>query len=43
MATHRTQTLPGYEHYIPVKPDLSDVVKQLEWLRDNDEVAQVRR
>lgn len=29
----------AYEHYIPVKADLSDLVEQVEWARANDEAA----
>ncbi len=29
--------LKPYEHYVPVKEDLSDLVKQIEWCRKNDE------
>lgn len=26
-------------HYIPIKKDLSDLVKKIKWLRENDEFA----
>ena len=32
--------LKPYEHYIPVKRDLSDLVEQVEWAREHDEEVQ---
>ena len=32
------QIIPG-EHYIKIKPDLSDLVEKLEWAADNDAEA----
>mmetsp|Transcript_51542 Transcript_51542/g.122603 ORF Transcript_51542/g.122603 Transcript_51542/m.122603 type:complete len:609 (-) Transcript_51542:102-1928(-) len=29
-----------FEHYVPVKYDLSDLVQKVTWLRENDDVAQ---
>ena len=29
-----------YTHYVPVKPDLSDLIDQIKWCRDNDEKCQ---
>lgn len=29
--------LVEYEHYVPVKEDLSDLIDQIKWCRDNDE------
>ena len=31
--------LKPYRNYVPVKGDLSDVVEQVEWLRQNDHIA----
>jgi hypothetical protein len=28
--------LKEYEHYVPIKEDLSDLIKQIEWCRNND-------
>lgn len=28
-----------YVHYVPIKDDLSDLVEQIEWLRQNDDKA----
>tara|TARA_B110000285_G_C14615769_1_gene376894 strand:- start:64 stop:231 length:168 start_codon:yes stop_codon:yes gene_type:complete len=28
-----------YKHYVPVKNDLSDLVEQVEWLKQNDDKA----
>ncbi|KAF8184983.1 glycosyl transferase family 90-domain-containing protein [Mycena galopus ATCC 62051] len=30
-----------YEHYIPVRPDLSDLVEKVEWARQNDAEARI--
>ena len=35
-----TDMLIPYEHYVPVKEDLSDLIKQIEWCRDNDSKCQ---
>lgn len=32
--------LVPYEHYVPVKADLSDIIDQIKWCRDNDEKCQ---
>ena len=32
--------LRAFEHYVPVKYDLSDLVERLTWLRSNDAEAQ---
>ena len=32
--------LVPYKHYIPVKKDLSDLIKQIKWCRDNDDKCQ---
>ena len=29
-----------YKHYVPVKNDLSDIINQIKWCRDNDEKCQ---
>lgn len=29
-----------YKHYVPVKSDLSDLIKQIKWCRDNDDKCQ---
>ncbi len=29
-----------WEHYVPIKDDLSDMLEKVQWLRDNDEEAQ---
>ncbi|KAJ7728950.1 glycosyl transferase family 90-domain-containing protein [Mycena maculata] len=34
-----SQWLRPFEHYIPVRPDLSDLVSRLEWARAHDEEA----
>ena len=31
--------LEPYVHYLPVKADLSDLIQQLQWARDNDDQA----
>jgi hypothetical protein len=31
-----TKYLKPYVHYVPVKDDLSDLIKQIKWCRDND-------
>ena len=31
--------LRPFEHYIPVKADLSDLIEKVEWARDNDDAA----
>jgi len=31
--------LKPYVHYVPVKKDYSDLISQIEWLRQNDDVA----
>ena len=28
-----------YRHYVPVKDDMSDLVEQVQWLRQNDHIA----
>ncbi|KAJ7763223.1 glycosyl transferase family 90-domain-containing protein [Mycena maculata] len=33
--------LRPYEHYVPVKPDLSDLVQQLSWANENPEEARL--
>jgi len=33
--------LKPYEHYVPVKSDLSDLVKQIDWCRKNDSKCKV--
>lgn len=33
---HYSDKLVPYEHYVPVKKDLSDLVSQIEWCRSND-------
>jgi hypothetical protein len=30
-----------YEHYVPVKEDLSDLISQIQWCRDNDDKCQI--
>ena len=32
--------LVPYEHYVPVREDLSDLIEQIKWCRDNDEKCQ---
>lgn len=32
--------LEPYKHYVPVKEDLSDLIEQIKWCRDNDEKCQ---
>ena len=32
--------LKPFEHYVPVRPDLSDLIERIEWLRANDAKAQ---
>jgi hypothetical protein len=32
--------LTAYEHYVPIKGDLSDLIEQIKWCRDNDEKCQ---
>ncbi|KAF7297401.1 CAP10 domain-containing protein [Mycena indigotica] len=34
-----SEWLLPYEHFIPVNPDLSDLVEKIQWARDNDEEA----
>lgn len=29
-----------YYHYVPVKNDQSDLIEQIQWLMDNDDIAQ---
>lgn len=33
--------LQPWVHYVPVKADLSDLLQQVQWLKDNDEKASV--
>ena len=33
--------LRPWEHYVPVKEDLSDLSQKIDWLRDNDKEARV--
>ena len=33
------RNLRPFEHYIPVKADLSDLIEKVEWARDNDDAA----
>lgn len=35
-----TDMLIPYEHYVPVNSDLSNLIKQIEWCRDNDAKCQ---
>lgn len=30
-----------YEHYIPIKADLSDIYEQIDWCRENDEMCEL--
>ena len=32
--------LEPYVHYVPVKRDMSDLISQIEWARQNDDKAQ---
>lgn len=34
-----SNALVPYEHYIPYKMDFSDLIEQIDWLRQNDEMA----
>lgn len=34
---HFYNQLKPYEHFIPLKPDLSDVVEKIRWAKDHDE------
>ena len=34
-----SRNLVPYKHYVPIKPDFSDLIKQIEWLRNNDKKA----
>lgn len=36
---HFYKDLKPYEHYIPMKHDLSDVMQQIQWAKDNDSQA----
>lgn len=33
-------SLKAWEHYVPIKPDFSDLSSQLDWASDNDDAAQ---
>ncbi|XP_041971525.1 protein O-glucosyltransferase 2-like [Aricia agestis] len=37
---HFYRQLQPWEHYIPIKRDLSDLVERIKWARDNDDKAQ---